>query len=276
MILEDHRTLVSVYCFKLLEYASIWAAAVFTEKLFSNTYMKQVYTNNKPPPNLFKMLGLFVGLNLLFTVIMLLFILLLYLLLGGTKEVSSDTGVAASAPSGVTPVPVTPSFLDKVKEFFKDGTEEHFSSNSYLFLFVIDYLSFTLVHTILLAIVVWYMQKKKYFRYQTEGLRAIRAFKDLILSFSNVLLPIPYFLAVQMMKREAVAVTVDEAAQEDLKKTIDILKEQLLETQRTNEASKIQDTQNQIETLKRLLEQSIASSKPTGSIPSTQIASSGS
>ena len=268
MNLEDHRTLVSVYCFKLLEYASIWAAAVFTEKLFSNTYMKQVYTNNKPPPNLFKMLGLFVGLNLLFTAIMLLFILLLYLLLGGTKETSS--GVAA------TGVPAPGGFLAKVKEFFKDGTEDHFSSNSYLFLFVIDYLSFTLVHTILLAIVVWYMQKKKYFRYQTEGLRAIRAFKDLILSFSNVLLPIPYFLAVQMMKREAVAVTVDRAAQTNLQNTINYLKSQLDQAQKTNaglEQSKIQDTQNQIETLKRLLEQSIGSK---GSIPSAPTPASGS
>lgn len=59
--------------------------------------------------------------------------------------------------------------------------------------FIVDYVCATVVIFVLLAIIAGYMQAKKYFRYKTEGLRAIRAFGDLAISIAPVVLAVPFF-----------------------------------------------------------------------------------
>jgi hypothetical protein len=177
---ETTQKYVSVYVFKLFEYGSVWAATLFTEKLFSNNYMNQVYTQNKTAPTLYRMLGTFIGLNILFTAVLLTFALLVYLLVNKIWK-DSYKSIAESS--------IIKTFL----EFIKNPSKEIFKLDSYLMLFLIDYLLFLTVMTVVLAILIYYMQKKKFFRYQTEGLRAIRALKELTLTLASVFILIPYF-----------------------------------------------------------------------------------
>lgn len=177
---EITQKYVSVYVFKLFEYGSVWAATLFTEKLFSNSYMNQVYTQNKTAPTLYRMLGTFIGLNILFTAVLLTFALLVYLLVQKIWDDKYEDSTDSS---------IIKTFLD----FIKNPSKEIFKLDSYLILFIIDYLLFLTVMTVVLAILIYYMQKKKFFRYQTEGLRAIRALKELTLTLASVFILIPYF-----------------------------------------------------------------------------------
>ena len=178
---EITQKYVSVYVFKLFEYGSVWAATLFTEKLFSNSYMNQVYTQDKTAPTLYRMLGTFIGLNILFTAVLLTFALLVYLLV---EKIWEDNNYKDPNNSSIIKT-----FLD----FIKNPSKEIFKLDSYLILFIIDYLLFLTVMTVVLAILIYYMQKKKFFRYQTEGLRAIRALKELTLTLASVFILIPYF-----------------------------------------------------------------------------------
>ena len=59
--------------------------------------------------------------------------------------------------------------------------------------FCVDFLMFTVILGLVMIILGSFMQMKKYFRYKTEGLRAIRAYKDISLTVGAVLLVIPFF-----------------------------------------------------------------------------------
>jgi predicted membrane protein len=128
---------------------------MLTESVFSNMYMQQVYSNSGEPPNILTMLGILFAINFGFVLFLsTVIILLMYI-------------------------------------FNKNNT---FVINMYLLkLFIIDYLVFTLVLGIVLVVIGLYMQSKKYFRYKTEGLRAIRAFGDIATSVSAGLVLVPYF-----------------------------------------------------------------------------------
>lgn len=155
-VIVDNNFL-ALYALKLLQYGLLVGAIFLTEKIFSNMYMQRVYANNGDPPSLMSMLGIFVAIDLAFALFLTLALYLVHV----------------------------------VAE--KQGQRNFIINGRLVRKFIVDYVCATVVIFVLLAIIAGYMQAKKYFRYKTEGLRAIRAFGDLAISIAPVVLAVPFF-----------------------------------------------------------------------------------
>lgn len=148
---------MALYVLKLLQYGLLVGAIFLTEKIFSNMYMERVYANNGDPPDLMIMLSICVAIYTAFTLFLATVLFLIHLVV---------------EKHGIRNFVIN---IDLIKKFF------------------IDYAASTLLLFLLLSIICMYMQSKKYFRYKTEGLRAIRAFGDIIMSIAPVVFAVPYF-----------------------------------------------------------------------------------
>ena len=154
IILDSH--FITMYVLKAIHFVVILVSLFLTEKIFSEMYMKKVYAENVAPPNLIYMLMIFLAIDFGFILFLLtIMFLLMYI------------------------------FQKPSKDFIING--------ELIKLFLIDYFIFVVLLFIILAIVAMYMQSKKYFRYNTEGLRAIRALKDITMPLAGVLLAVPFF-----------------------------------------------------------------------------------
>ena len=147
---------IAIYVLKVIEFIIIMVSLFLTDKVFSNLYMQKVYADNGDPPSLLTLYGIFLAMNIGF---MLFLVTMLFLLSFIFKRPSNDFIISA--------------------ELIKT--------------MLLDYASFMLILTVVALIIGTIVEKKKYFRYQTEGLRASRAYKEIILSLSGILLLIPYF-----------------------------------------------------------------------------------
>ena len=154
LIIDSH--FITLYILKIIHYFIILTSLYVTEKLFSEMYMKAVYAENTTPPNLINMLVIFFVID---------FGLILFLL----------------------------TILFLLMYIFKSPSKEFIINIELIKAFVIDYLIYMVILLALLAIIASYMQLKKYFRYKTEGLRAIRALKDITIAISIVLIILPWF-----------------------------------------------------------------------------------
>jgi hypothetical protein len=154
IIMDSH--FFSMYVLKLLHLGIIILSLFLTEKLFSEMYMKQVYAENNPPPNLMTMLGIFAVVD--FGLVLFL-LTIMFLLMYVFQKPSNDFIING----------------DLIKSF------------------IFDYAIFMVLFVVIMVIIALYMQSKKYFRYKTEGLRAIRALKDIALPIAIVLLVVPFF-----------------------------------------------------------------------------------
>lgn len=128
----------SVYVLKVISYAFLNISLSLAQRLFSELYMKRVYAQQTTPPNLQGLLMLVFFVHAAFNLILFLVLGILYLTFNR-----------------------------------KDTT---FVVNSYLIhAYFLDYVLNIGVLWMIMAIIVGIVQSKKYFRYRTEGLRAIRA-----------------------------------------------------------------------------------------------------
>lgn len=147
-------SIASLYIIKALRLMLLWLSATVAARLFESEYVEKVYGKGDRPPDLINMV-LILGTSL---------IVFNVLLMAGMVILTSDF----------------------------QGTESIFS-RKYIQIVGID----SLVHTgtvfILGAIIVSLIQNKKYFSYRTEGIRCIRAAKELILAVSIPFLLVPYF-----------------------------------------------------------------------------------
>jgi len=145
------------YFFKGVNLALAYLSLYLTERLFSELYMKKVYALEKDPPSLHNFLWIFmiihVCLNVFFVVFMLL---LLYM-------------------------------------FNKEGKNNFFINGFVIKTYIKDLLAIFFVLGIIAMIVASIMQKKRYFRYRTEGLRAIRGYKEILFYSAVVIFILPYF-----------------------------------------------------------------------------------
>lgn len=128
-------------------------------KLFEDTYLVQVYTQNKPPPSIYVMIGYFLGFSVAINAV--LFFVLWIL-------------------SYVKNLPSEPSLFD----------------GHLLLAAFVDYAAFLVTIVIVALIVGAVIMEKKYFRYDLEGPRAIRAYKVILFYMSVFLTFIPFFMAV--------------------------------------------------------------------------------
>jgi len=144
----------SLYAFKLMQYGTVYISVISAEKLFSVSYMEKVYSESQDPPNLLNMLGIFLGFNLLLTTLIMVTLIVVSKLIGESIKTY-----------------ISPEILG--------------------FIFC-DYVTFVTTLVIVSVILGTLMQRKVYFRYQTEGLRVIQAYKELILVLAAILVVLPY------------------------------------------------------------------------------------
>ena len=180
----------SIVAFKLVQYGIVSVAAVFAEKLFSNTYMQTVYAgnpegtskNNGSPPPLADMLGTFIGLNLAMTVFLLVLLWVVCLLFGSEKGTEQDN------------------FFD-------------YRIRGRLPAIILDYVAFMVTLVVVCAVLVGLMQKKVYFRYQTDGLRVIQSLKEVILSLAALFILVPYGYLFSLVDLKVESIDIDSIKQ---------------------------------------------------------------
>lgn len=145
-----------MYILKAVNLAFAILSLYLTERLFSELYMKTVYALEQFPPSLTKFLLIYLFIHAAFNLF--LFIILLLFL------------VAFKRPNN------------------------NFIINWFLIqTYFIDYFIITVIITALVTMISSIMQKNKYFRYKTEGLRAIRGLKEIMHYISYIIFFIPYF-----------------------------------------------------------------------------------
>ncbi len=145
-----------IYVLKAISLAFAIFALYLTERLFSELYMKTVYAMEQYPPSLQNFLLLFLFIHAGFNLF--IFIVLLLLL------------VAFKRPNN------------------------NFIVNWFLIqTYFIDYFVITVMMTALSAMIASIMQKNKYFRYKTEGLRAVRGLREIMQYIAYIVFFIPYF-----------------------------------------------------------------------------------
>lgn len=145
-----------LYLFKVIRYFFAFASLYLAEKIFEELYIRRVFVENKDPPNILAFIGIFIGLEVGFHLMIFLILVL-------------------------------------VKHLFKRESNNFVIDNEFLGKLLIDYIVSLIVIFIFTAIIAGIVQKKKYFRYNLEGMRAIRALKEIALSIIAVLILIPYF-----------------------------------------------------------------------------------
>lgn len=145
-----------MYVLKAISLACASFSLYLTERLFSELYMKTVYALEENPPSLLNFLMIFLFIHASFNFF--LFIILLLFI------------VAFKRPNN--------NFL--VNWFL---VQTYFT----------DYFMITLMMTALVSIIASNMQKNKYFRYKTEGLRAIRGLREITQYIALIVFFIPFF-----------------------------------------------------------------------------------
>lgn len=131
-----------IYVLKAFNTFFLWLSMVITRSIFSEMYMKQVYAKDANPPNLQKFLLILFFVHMGFIMLLIVILALLYFTLYQKNSL--------------------------------------FLVNSYIIqAYILDYIMVNGVTWFIAFILARLMQSKKYFRYDTEGLRAIRALSDL-------------------------------------------------------------------------------------------------
>jgi len=156
VILDNQFTYM--YILKIITYGLMYLGLFFAEKIFSDMYTKAVYVKNQEPPNLLTFYGIYLG----FAVAMMLFIIVV---------------------------------LYIVSQIFNSPLNGYIAINNDLIIkYIIDMCVFHVLTGAILCVIGGLMQRKKYFKYKTEGPRAIRAFSESISIISAITILIPYFL----------------------------------------------------------------------------------
>ena len=121
-------------------------------------YTKTVYVKNKDPPSILTFYGLFLGFS--FST-MLFVVAVLYIL----------------------------------SLIFKNPLDGSLAINGDLIVkYITDMFVYHVLTGLLLIVVGVMLQQKRYFKYKTEGPRAIRAYSEIIAIISAITIVIPYFL----------------------------------------------------------------------------------
>jgi len=145
-----------MYFLKCVNFAFSVLALSLTQRLFSEMYMKRVYALEEYPPSLNTFIGLFVMIHSAFNLFIIVVLMMLLFM-------------------------------------FKTPGNNFFVNWHLIMTYLQDYLMVMATVVIISMIIASIIQKKKYFRYKTEGLRAIRGFKEMMFFVSCVIFVIPFF-----------------------------------------------------------------------------------
>jgi hypothetical protein len=158
VILDNQFTYM--YILKVITYGLMYLGLFFAEKIFSDMYTKTVYVRNQEPPNILTFYGIFLG----FAIAMMFFVIVV---------------------------------LYIISQFFNNPLDSYLAINNELIIkYIIDMCVFHVLTGTILCVIGALMQRKKYFKYKTEGPRAIRAYSESISIITAITIMVPYFLVV--------------------------------------------------------------------------------
>lgn len=156
MVRFGPATLALTFAFKVLHVAGAWLSAFMAAKIFQDRYIEQVYMKKGDPPPLAGMLMTFLMLHLLFSAIVFMMVAVLaYVVMHEDRPMLVKRGMLVSLDLGCEII----------------GT------------------------MILGSVLANIMTNKRLFSYRYEGLRAIRAYREVLVSLTAVQGLTPYFLA---------------------------------------------------------------------------------
>jgi hypothetical protein len=154
--MNDKLSVASFYVIKGVRLLLIWMAVTVAARLFETDYVEKVYGKGEPAPSLTSMIFIVAIAMLVFNA----------LLAAGLVAFTADFS----------------------------GRRELFSFNKDLIQAVaLDSIFHTVIVVVGGYIVAGVIQKKKYFQYKTEGVRAIRAAKEVIMAFAIPFMLVPFF-----------------------------------------------------------------------------------
>lgn len=145
----------ALYLFKGLRIILLWFATTIGARLFESEYIEKVYGRGERPPDLTMLLSWIVAAVMVFNT----------LLIAGMTLLSSE---------------------------FSSGSVVF--SRKYISIVAVDGFVHAGVLVFMGFLVTSTVQQKKYFAYRTEGARAIRATKELIMAVAVPFLMLPYFI----------------------------------------------------------------------------------
>lgn len=146
-----------LYFLKGINLALAYLSLYLTERLFSELYMKKVYALEKDPPSLYNFLWILILIHFCLNVFVVIFMLLLLYM------------------------------------FNKEGKNNFFINGFVIKTYIMDLIAIYIVLGLIAVIVASIMQKKRYFRYRTEGLRAIRGYREILFYSAILIFILPYF-----------------------------------------------------------------------------------
>ena len=145
-----------VYAIKLAEALFLWIALYLASNIIQQVYVSRVFVKNLDPPTLHRFVFTFLSIYLTFVVVLAMVVFLI-------KYMFEKPGVP----------------------FVIDGNT---------LLQIGGDIGGTTVLIILIGLVLaGMMMRKKYFRYKSDGLRAIRCLQELMLILGGIVLVIPFF-----------------------------------------------------------------------------------
>lgn len=159
MDLIFNRDFIVVYVIKLLRIVFAYGALYITSKIFQENYVTEVFANNKDPPSLNKFILIFWGFETLMIVLLMIILML-------------------------------------VKYVFNDELDSFPINNNVLRKFLLDYVVCTVLVLSIGFILAGSIMKKKYFKYKTDGLRAVRGLQEMYFYIIMLIYVIPFNLAI--------------------------------------------------------------------------------
>lgn len=166
------KTVLGVFAvMKVIKLALSYAAITIATNYTSQIYTEKVYVRQENPPKLVNMLFLFLGIELLISVITLTCIGLLISFIMG-KDGQSGGQLSGQIGGSIKMEDVAMQFAQ-------------------------DYVLYLISMAVQGSIVAQIMYSKKYFLYKDDGLRAIRAFSEILtqMSMFNGLIPFNMFVS---------------------------------------------------------------------------------
>jgi hypothetical protein len=155
-MLQWTSTHTLIYSMKLLRVLFLWMALYLTSKTFQARYVQKVFADNEDPPRLETFVLMFWALEAVLMVFVFIILYLIKYLLNSDSNFIVNDGVIGK--------------------------------------FLGDYIASTVLIVLAGLVIGRIMMKKKYFRYKSDGLRAIRSFEEVMWYISIFILAFPFFV----------------------------------------------------------------------------------
>jgi hypothetical protein len=145
-----------IYSMKFLRVLFLWMALYLASKTFQARYVQKVFADNEDPPRLEVFVLMFWALEAVLMVFVFIILYLIKYLLNSDSNFIINDGVIGK--------------------------------------FIGDYFASTALIVLAGLVIGRIMMKKKYFRYKSDGLRAIRSFEEVMWYISIFILAFPFFI----------------------------------------------------------------------------------